>query len=232
MHDESKNIKKIQGVPQHARASLRARGRALGVRGAHYGRLKRAPHFGLAEKLSWPDVGAHTESAPMLKDKKLFRKKTKLEFRKPSLSLVSKQALSSSTEPSMKRTIPIGFLETPCIDEYASLDLFDIDSDNTWMTPIICYIQNGDLPTDKQQARKLRIQSLDILSSGTSSTSAPSLDPTCTTSDSKKVTTSSRRSTKATAIITPPREHYSISIEARILLAHHEGRCGSIHQAM
>lgn len=67
--------------------------------------------------------------------------------------------LDSSTELSLKKTIPASFLESPCIDNSALIDLFDIDSDNTFMTPIICYIQHGELTTDKQQARKLKIHS-------------------------------------------------------------------------
>lgn len=55
---------------------------------------------------------------------------------------------------SLKRIIPIGY-----IDESTSVDLLDIDFGNTWMTLIISYIQHGELFAEKQQARKLRIQS-------------------------------------------------------------------------
>ena len=60
----------------------------------------------------------------------------------------------STSEPSLRRNIPIGFFEEPSIDVEATNTTKEVGED--WRTPIIAYLKEGLLPEDKQEARKIR----------------------------------------------------------------------------
>jgi len=77
-------------------------------------------------------------------------------------------ALASTSDTSLKRVIPVEFIEKPSIElgkeEHVlpiqiSADQDDPDDCNSeWMEPIISYISEGKLPSDKWKARKLKAQ--------------------------------------------------------------------------
>ncbi|KAG7627144.1 Reverse transcriptase domain [Arabidopsis thaliana x Arabidopsis arenosa] len=77
-------------------------------------------------------------------------------------------ALASTSDPSLRRVIPVEFIEKPSIElseeEHVvpiqiSADQDDPDECSSgWMEPIISYISEGKLPSDKWKARKLKAQ--------------------------------------------------------------------------
>ena len=77
-------------------------------------------------------------------------------------------ALASTSDPSLKRVIPVEFIEKPSIELgkeehvlpiHISADQDDLDDCNSeWMEPIISYISKGKLPSDKWKARKFKAQ--------------------------------------------------------------------------
>ena len=61
----------------------------------------------------------------------------------------------------MKITIEVEFLLRPSIDtEQDCCMVFDVEADlgPSWMDPIICYLRNGTLPDDSNEAYQIRGQ--------------------------------------------------------------------------
>jgi len=77
-------------------------------------------------------------------------------------------ALASTSDPSLRRIIPIKFIEKPSIElgkeEHVLLIQIGADQDDPddynpeWIEPIKSYISEGKLPSDKWKARKLKAQ--------------------------------------------------------------------------
>ena len=59
--------------------------------------------------------------------------------------------LASAKTVVNNRTIIQETLPTPCIEEIMCLETEEI-----WMTPILHYLKTGDLPQDKQEAKKIK----------------------------------------------------------------------------
>ncbi len=51
-----------------------------------------------------------------------------------------------------------GFLEVQGRPSMEEGTVNSITDNTSWMSPIICYLKEGKLPTDKTEARKLRIR--------------------------------------------------------------------------
>ncbi|XP_015889412.3 uncharacterized protein LOC107424188 [Ziziphus jujuba] len=66
--------------------------------------------------------------------------------------------IASSIKFDQKRTILIGYLPSKSIAEEENLSVHEQVDEESWMTPIIEYINNGIQPSDKSEARKLRIK--------------------------------------------------------------------------
>ncbi|CAL8993618.1 unnamed protein product, partial [Prunus brigantina] len=63
-------------------------------------------------------------------------------------------SLGSAQDTQFRRFIPVEHLDRPSIEEIEPIDSMQIDEDPSWQDPIIDYLVNGNLPTDKFEARK------------------------------------------------------------------------------
>ena len=63
-------------------------------------------------------------------------------------------SFGSTSEPNLRRSIPVGFIEEPSIQIEAAITADKVKDD--WRTPIVTYLKEGSLPADKQEARKIR----------------------------------------------------------------------------
>jgi len=82
-------------------------------------------------------------------------------------------ALASTSDPSLRRVIPVEFIEKPRIELGEEEHVLPIqvsadqddpgDCSSVWMEPIISYISEGKLPSDKWKARKLKAQAARFL---------------------------------------------------------------------
>ncbi|KAM1119119.1 hypothetical protein EV1_042931 [Malus domestica] len=54
--------------------------------------------------------------------------------------------------------IPVEYLEKPSIDEKPAVKVAQINTTQSWQDPIIDYIINGKLPTDRLESRKLQMK--------------------------------------------------------------------------
>ncbi|CAL8153304.1 unnamed protein product [Prunus armeniaca] len=65
-------------------------------------------------------------------------------------------SLGSALDTQFRRSIPVEHLDRPSIEEIEPIDSMQIDEDLSWQDPIIDYLVNGNLPTDKSEARKVQ----------------------------------------------------------------------------
>ncbi|CAL9004916.1 unnamed protein product [Prunus brigantina] len=65
-------------------------------------------------------------------------------------------SLGSALDTQFRRSIPVEHLDRPSIEEIEPIDSMQIDEDPSWQDPIIDYLVNGNLPTDKSEARKVQ----------------------------------------------------------------------------
>ncbi|CAL9029568.1 unnamed protein product [Prunus brigantina] len=65
-------------------------------------------------------------------------------------------SLGSALDTQFRRSIPVEHLDRPSIEEIELIDSMQIDEDPSWQDPIIDYLVNGNLPTDKSEARKVQ----------------------------------------------------------------------------
>ena len=66
--------------------------------------------------------------------------------------------LATSAENDELNVVPIERLSTPSISEPEEEDVCMIESEPTWMTPIVEYLETRVLPKDRNQAQKLMYQ--------------------------------------------------------------------------
>ncbi|CAL9012000.1 unnamed protein product [Prunus brigantina] len=64
-------------------------------------------------------------------------------------------SLGSALDTQFRRSIPVEHLDQPSIEEIEPIDSMQIDDDPSWQDPIINYLVNGNLPTDKSKANKV-----------------------------------------------------------------------------
>ena len=65
--------------------------------------------------------------------------------------------LTSAFDVFSNRSIPLEFLLNPSIE--IAISVFQMKVGPTWMDDIIAYLQNGTLPSDKLQARRIQYRS-------------------------------------------------------------------------
>ncbi|KAI5322759.1 hypothetical protein L3X38_031831 [Prunus dulcis] len=65
-------------------------------------------------------------------------------------------SLRSALDTQFRCSIPVEHLDRPSIEEIELIDTMQIDEDPSWQDPIIDYLTNGNLPTDKSEARKVQ----------------------------------------------------------------------------
>ncbi|XP_020415572.1 uncharacterized protein LOC109948075 [Prunus persica] len=65
-------------------------------------------------------------------------------------------SLGSVLDTQFRRSIPVEHLDRPSIKEMELIDTMQIDEDPSWQDPIIDYLTNGNLSTDKSEARKVQ----------------------------------------------------------------------------
>ncbi|CAL9019626.1 unnamed protein product [Prunus brigantina] len=65
-------------------------------------------------------------------------------------------SLGSALDTQFRRSIPVEHLDQPSIEEIEPIDSMQIDEDPSWQDPIIDYLVNGNLPTDKSESRKVQ----------------------------------------------------------------------------
>ncbi|CAL9005316.1 unnamed protein product, partial [Prunus brigantina] len=65
-------------------------------------------------------------------------------------------SLGSALDTQFRRSIPVEHLDRPSIEEVEPIDTMQINKDPSWQDPIIDYLVNGNLPTDKSEARKVQ----------------------------------------------------------------------------
>ncbi|CAL9012860.1 unnamed protein product [Prunus brigantina] len=65
-------------------------------------------------------------------------------------------SLGSALDTQFRRSIPVEHLDRPSIEEIEPIDSMQIDEDPSWQDPIIDYLVNGNLPTDKSEAKKVQ----------------------------------------------------------------------------
>ncbi|CAL9022511.1 unnamed protein product [Prunus brigantina] len=65
-------------------------------------------------------------------------------------------SLGSALDTQFRRSIPVEHLGRPSIEEVEPIDTMQIDEDPSWQDPIVDYLINGNLPTDKSEARKVQ----------------------------------------------------------------------------
>ncbi|CAL8130627.1 unnamed protein product [Prunus armeniaca] len=64
-------------------------------------------------------------------------------------------SLGSALDTQFRHSIPVEHLDQPSIKEIEPIDSMRIDEDPSWQDPIIDFLINGNLPTDKFEARKV-----------------------------------------------------------------------------
>ncbi|XP_020426547.1 uncharacterized protein LOC109950823 [Prunus persica] len=65
-------------------------------------------------------------------------------------------SLGSALDTQFRRSIPVEHLDRPSIEEIERIDTMKIDEDPSWQDLIIDYLTNGNLPTEKSEARKVQ----------------------------------------------------------------------------
>ncbi|KAI5313614.1 hypothetical protein L3X38_042790 [Prunus dulcis] len=65
-------------------------------------------------------------------------------------------SLGSALDTQFRRYIPVEHLDRPSIEEIELINTMQIDEDPSWQDLIIDYLTNGNLPTDKFEARKVQ----------------------------------------------------------------------------
>ncbi|CAL9029676.1 unnamed protein product [Prunus brigantina] len=65
-------------------------------------------------------------------------------------------SLGSALDTQFRRSIPVEHLDRPSIEEIEPIDSMQFDEDPNWQDPIIDYLVNGNLPTDKSEAMKVQ----------------------------------------------------------------------------
>ncbi|PON59713.1 hypothetical protein PanWU01x14_157700, partial [Parasponia andersonii] len=65
--------------------------------------------------------------------------------------------LASTKDAELLKVVPVEFLISPSIEEEPQV-IMPVDEEPSWMDPIIRYMQNGDLPEDKDDVRRLRMK--------------------------------------------------------------------------
>ncbi|XP_020412006.1 uncharacterized protein LOC109947048 [Prunus persica] len=65
-------------------------------------------------------------------------------------------SLGSTLDSQFRRSIPVKHFDRPSIEEIEPIDSMQIDEDPSWQDPIIDYLVNGNLPTDKSEVRKVQ----------------------------------------------------------------------------
>ena len=67
--------------------------------------------------------------------------------------------LGSSIQTTNPKTIPVVYLQWPAVWKNEEEQVSDISNNQTWMTPIIEYLEQDILPEDKNEARRIRAKS-------------------------------------------------------------------------
>ncbi|KAI5335513.1 hypothetical protein L3X38_025646 [Prunus dulcis] len=65
-------------------------------------------------------------------------------------------SLGSALDTQFRLSIPVEHLDRPSIEEIELINTMQIDEDPSWQDPIIDYLTNENLPTDKSEARKVQ----------------------------------------------------------------------------
>ena len=65
-------------------------------------------------------------------------------------------SLGSALDTQFRRSISVEHLDRPSIEEIEPIDTMQIDEDPSWQDPIIDYLMNENLQTDKFEARKVQ----------------------------------------------------------------------------
>ncbi|CAL9004835.1 unnamed protein product [Prunus brigantina] len=65
-------------------------------------------------------------------------------------------SLGSALDSQVRCSIPVEHLDRPSIEEIDPINSMQIDEDPSWQDPIINYLVNGNLPTDKSEAKKVQ----------------------------------------------------------------------------
>ena len=78
--------------------------------------------------------------------------------REKNLNADALARLAMSTEVDELNIVPNEHLSTPSITEPEQEDVCMINSEPTWMTPIIRYLETGILPKERTKAKKLMYQ--------------------------------------------------------------------------
>ena len=65
--------------------------------------------------------------------------------------------LGSATKIELRRTIPVGYLDKPCIKKEHE-EIMKVGSPNNWRTPILRYLDTGELHGDRAKAKKVRLK--------------------------------------------------------------------------
>ncbi|XP_020415620.1 uncharacterized protein LOC109948104 [Prunus persica] len=65
-------------------------------------------------------------------------------------------SLGSALDTQFRRSIPVEHLDRPSIEEIELIDTMQIDEDPSWQDPVIDYLTNENLPTDKSEATKVQ----------------------------------------------------------------------------
>ncbi|XP_058075961.1 uncharacterized protein LOC131224683 [Magnolia sinica] len=66
--------------------------------------------------------------------------------------------LASATEGKISRIIPIEFIEHLSIDQAEKKAVNPVDATPSWMDPIYDYLTSGEVPSDRLEARRLRVR--------------------------------------------------------------------------
>ena len=66
--------------------------------------------------------------------------------------------LDSSIPTTRSQSIPLIFLKWPTVWKDPPAEVTTIDTSDSWMTPIICYLTSDELPEDKNEARHIRVR--------------------------------------------------------------------------
>ncbi|KAI5334906.1 hypothetical protein L3X38_025039 [Prunus dulcis] len=78
-------------------------------------------------------------------------------------------SLGSALDTQFRCFIPVEHLDRPSIEEIEPIDSMQIDDDPSWQDPIIDYLVNGNLPTDKSKQGRSNRKQRDITCKATSS---------------------------------------------------------------
>ncbi|KAL5785135.1 hypothetical protein ACOSQ2_007527 [Xanthoceras sorbifolium] len=66
--------------------------------------------------------------------------------------------LGSSLDTTIERTIPMVFVQWPAVWKPTKLEVNPISDEPTWVTPIYDYLRDDALPSDKVEARRIKIK--------------------------------------------------------------------------